>query len=135
MKLLGLLFLACFIIQCAQFPLDTNPPFTITKATYNTKDGILNIHYTSENSITFKNVFFQQQKEKATLIEATKIMAHFKKAPHHNDLQLHGDAKKEFGNTPHAKNIDFPFELEKNEVIISYHSKNSLKYFKTMLSN
>jgi len=80
-------------------------------------------------------LFFRGKKRKVKikkLENGNKIVLAKFNNPNTNkfDLQLQGDAKKEFGNKPSKKETDIPFELKDSEAIISYLEDNELKYFK-----
>lgn len=46
------------------------------------------------------------------------------------DIIMHADSKKEVGNQPPQVKEKFPFELEKDECVISFIDGDTLKYFK-----
>jgi len=143
MKKLCIISLTLFFIKCASATFNSNPPFTITKAIYqNWSGGVkgitgmhVTINYTSNESIQFKELFFRGKK-KTINIKKLKNGENtlFVKFNNHNtnnfDIQLHADAKKEFGNKPSKKETNIPFELKDTEAVLSYKEDNELKYFK-----
>ena len=46
------------------------------------------------------------------------------------DYNLHSDVKKEYGNTPPERTLQIPFDLQKNEAVISYLLKGKRQYYK-----
>ena len=141
-KLLCLLIFTLSFTKCASLPSDTKPPFTITNAMYqNWTGGVrgvsgtnVTINYTSEKEIEFKELFFKGEKRKISLKETKNgekiLFVKFNKKNKFNDLQLHADPKKEFGNNPSKEKIDLPFELKNTEAALSYMEGNKIKYFK-----
>lgn len=130
-------------IQCKSALFVTNPEFTITSATYHSwtggQPGVggTNVKITLENTdkIDFDSIYFRGQQTKVELKstkEKTTLLAYF---PDKNktipDLILDKNPIKELKNTLPEKQITFPFELEKDEVVISYTFKEKTKYFKT----
>lgn len=89
-----------------------------------------------------KNVSFQEMYYKGQVAQVTtetnsdgiKVKANFVHASHKSDLIMHADTKKEVGNQPPSlqedPNIEFPFELEPQEAVLSYIVKNHIKYVK-----
>ncbi|WP_299119499.1 hypothetical protein [uncultured Tenacibaculum sp.] len=144
MKLFGILILAFTFTQCASMKMDSNPPFSVKSATYTHITGGLPgnnsldliIEFTSEDSVDFEKVFFQNRVTKA-VIEKKQDKQHI--AARYNtstdqdrkDLTLHADPKEEHGNTASAKSEnDFPFELKENEAIVTYKVGTKIHYYK-----
>lgn len=46
------------------------------------------------------------------------------------DMVMHSDSGKEVGNQPPPLKQEFPFELEKNQCVVSFLDGDTLKYFK-----
>lgn len=144
MKLIGIILFALGVTQCASVKFDKNPPFTITNADYeNWVGGIpgvegtnVRFYYTSNTNIAFDSIYFNGKKTKAELRKddkgRTMLVGSFKTSNIKGelDLQLHSDPKQEYGNTPPQEVEKIPFELKKNEAIISYKIDNTIKYFK-----
>lgn len=137
-KLNLLLFISLLFMNCASHPIEQQPPFKIISATSsNSIDGMktITINYSSEKNIVFENIFYHKQRTKVSLKNTENkkvILGQFK----NNDLgklqnlQMEGDAKKEFGNKPTSKKEKTPFTLKNNEAIISYKEKGEVKYYK-----
>lgn len=142
-KLLSLLLITLGITQCASKKLVTNPPFTITKATYtNWVGGIegvsginVTVYYTAPKTIAFDSIYYKGKKAAVSFKgnDAEKIvMAQFNTSSVNSkkDLQLQKDTAGEYGNTLPNVTSNFPFELKDNEAIVSYKENNTIKYFK-----
>lgn len=46
------------------------------------------------------------------------------------DIIMHEDPKKEYGNKPSVPQVKMPFEIKENEAIVSYKVNDATKYFK-----
>lgn len=144
MKLFGILIFALTFTQCASMKMDNNPPFTVKSATYTHITGglpgnnslNLMIEFSSENTINFENVFFQNRTTKAVIEKKQDkqyIAARYNTSPKKDrkDLVLHANSKEEFGNTTNEKvKEEFPFKLKENEAIVSYKIGTKTHYFK-----
>lgn len=146
MKLIGILLLAISFIKCGTTKLDNNPPFSVTSTSINDSQDYteLKISVSKESKVSFQELYFNGKKAKTTLQNDGKtIIAKFSKLKimSLNNLQLHGNAKKEFGNTVPQKQEEiqlngngekevFPFKLKKNEAVLSYFYAGKINYFK-----
>ncbi|WP_420552051.1 hypothetical protein [Tenacibaculum aiptasiae] len=144
MKLFGILILAFTFTQCASMKMDSNPPFSVKSATYTHITGglpgnnTLNliIEFTSEDSVNFEKVFFQNRSTKAVIEKKQNkqyIAARYNTSSDQDrkDLVLHANPKEEHGNTANTKSEkDFPFKLKENEAIITYKIGNKTHYYK-----
>lgn len=141
MKLIGIILFAIGLTNCASAKFAQKPPFIVQSATYtNVVGGLpnsgyttINIFFSADKNINFQEIFFNNKKVKATIETSkrgTEIVGKFYASQNFNDLQLHGDPKKEFGNKPPKANEKLPFELKKNEAVISYKEGDKLKYYK-----
>lgn len=141
MKLLGIILFAISFSQCACVKFDQKPPFTVTNATYtNWVGGVPGVsgtnvvfYYTSKAKITFDSIYFNGRKTKAELkkdAKGTMVVGNFSTSKRNNDLQLHNDPKKEFGNKAPEKADEIPFELKENEAVISFKEGDKIKYYK-----
>lgn len=142
-KAISTVFLTLIFVKCASVPTKKAHPFTVTKAIYkndtNRIKGInslnVTVNYTSEKEIDFQKLFYKGRQQKVSfkkgIDEGKTLFVQFKKINKNiSDLQLHGDSKKEFGNSPSKKETAFPFDLKENEAILSYKQDNVIKYFK-----
>lgn len=143
-KILRVLIFTLFLTNCASLSFEANPPFVITKVTYqNWKNHLksisgtdINISYTSRKKVAFKELFYNEKQEEVSFKKdknGTKfLLVQFKNKTTNNnfDIQLHGNSKKEFGNKPPQKQANFPFELKDTEAVLSYKEANTIKYVK-----
>lgn len=143
MKYLGLLLFTIGFTQCASTQFEQKPPFTITSATYtNWVGGVkgvsginVNIIYKAEADIAFDSIYFNGRKTKVSFKKnnnETSILGQFNTSTINSkqDLQLHSDPAKEFGNKPHKPKQIIPFDLKDNEAIVSYKVGNKTNYYK-----
>lgn len=145
MKRLNFLFLPilCILIsQCASYTLESNPPFQVVSSSYFTKVGGMpgspnatevKITYTAAKEVKFDSIFFRTQKAKTgSYVDNNKktVRALFYESSANNNMNMHNDATKEFGNTPPVKTKKNPFDLKDNEIVISYIENNTIKYYK-----
>ncbi|MCG7500793.1 MULTISPECIES: hypothetical protein [Tenacibaculum] len=140
MKLIGILILALSFTKCASVKMENNHPFKIESASYSHVTGgvkgsynstNLIINFTAEKPVDFQKVYFQNRITKAIVEQHNDkqyITARYKTSSNElNDLILHADPKKEFGNTPAE---EFPFELKENEAMVSYIIEEKTHYVK-----
>ncbi|UTD15691.1 hypothetical protein HER15_09505 [Tenacibaculum mesophilum] len=140
MKLIGILILALSFTKCASVKMENNHPFKIESASYSHVTGgvkgsynstNLIINFTAEKPVDFQKVYFQNRITKAIVEQHNDkqyITARYKTLSNElNDLILHADPKKEFGNTPAE---EFPFELKENEAMVSYIIEEKTHYVK-----
>lgn len=91
--------------------------------------------------LTFEEVFFRGHIMKPSLLQnengSVLVCDHKNKNIQANpDMVMHADPKEEIGNQPPSllrnDQIEFPFELEKDEVVISYREKGKKRilYYK-----
>ena len=117
-----------------------NPPFKVTKATYNTwvggKQGVkgLNIAIAIDKlEIKLDSVFFRNRK--AVLMRDISIKENifngvFTILKTQHDYNLDIDPLKEYGNKAPVISRKMPFELERNEAVVSYLYKGDTHYYK-----
>lgn len=79
------------------------------------------------DSIYFKNTPIRLSRE----INSSKpvFIGNFFLSNTPKNYYLHSDAKKEYGNTPSERTSKIPFDLQKNEAVISYLFKGKRQYF------
>lgn len=141
MKLFSLFAVIATLFQCASLKFEDNPPFKINSATFKNYIGGMPgvsgtnvvINYEANTTVNFDSLFFKGRKAKIELESIEKknyIKGHFNTSTVNSkeDLMLHKDGKKEYGNKIPEKK--FPFELKENEAVISYLENGETKYFK-----
>jgi hypothetical protein len=130
-----------FFIQCSSTQFVKNPEFDITSATYHSWVGgqpevggiNVKIEVQNANAINFGAVYFRGRQTKLTTNkegELTVLLGYFPKKSNATTLVLDKNPVKELKNNLPPNN-EFPFQLEKNEIVISYSYKEKIKYFKT----
>lgn len=116
------------------------PPFKIVKSTYNNwiggqpgvKGVIVKVAIDNPN-VTLDSIYFRNMKtalEKEKITSEEKYIGHFTYPNTKNEIILHGDPKKEFGNPVPDVSKKNPFELENNEAMVSYIYKGIKNYYK-----
>jgi hypothetical protein len=129
-------------IQCSSTQFVKNPEFNITSATYHSwvggqpGTGGINIKIDVENAteVNFGAVYFRGKQTKLNRNKKNDtifLLGHFPKKSNKNGLVLDKNTVKELQNKPPVDENTFPFQLEKNEIVISYSYKEKIKYFKT----
>jgi hypothetical protein len=115
-------------------------PFKVLEATYTSSVGeqpdlvVTTIKITTNNpeiqldSVYFRNHVVQLVREKSS--ENSVFTGSFTTSNLPHDYILHGDPKQEFGNKPPIESSKMPFELCKNEAIVSYFYKDKTHYHK-----
>ena len=127
--------------QCMHQKFENKYPFTITSATYTSIFGgmpgsnsiDLRLTFSASENIQFDQLFFLNRTTKAILETKgnTKyIVGRYSTSPKEvkNNLVMHGDSKKEYGNKPLQDN--FPFVLKENQAVLSYKEGTKIKYVK-----
>lgn len=125
MKKISLILLALVLTKCASVKRNS-APFKIKNAVFNQSEKKLDIAFQSNKDFEFQHIFYKGgvQETEVTEVGAIKhLIGRFKK----RDLTLHADAKKEFGNTSSIQKP--PFEIKKNQAVVSYKEKGEIKYF------
>lgn len=137
MKIIKVIFGTVFIlslISCHTTKMIKNPPFKVEKAIY---EDTGNLKYritikTSNPQIVLDSVYFKNSKAKLSFKEGYFTAFITKPSLLKKNLILHNDPKKEFGNTPSA-NKKIPFDLKREEAVISYSFKDKTYYYKTKI--
>ena len=138
-KIISALCITFIFLQCASTNFEKQPPFKISSATYNNWIGGLpgvrgtkvEIHLSQKNQITFDSLFFKNSKTKIEKKEVKGeiiLIGHFN-TQRNQDIILDANPIKELKNKI-PKPDKFPFDLKKNEAVISYQLKGKTKYFK-----
>jgi len=117
-----------------------NHPFKVTKATYNTwvggQPGVrgIKVAITIDNpEIQLDTVYFRNKKFalKRSVNSIPSIFVGIFTLPNtENDYILHGNPLNEYGNTPPKVSLNIPWELKKNEAVISYIYEGNTHYYK-----
>jgi hypothetical protein len=141
MKILSILAIILGFVQCGSSTLVNNPSFKVEKAFFNDwiggQPGVsgtkLEIHLKNASEVIFDSLYFKNKRTKVAVLqkgEITQIIGHYSTSKRiNNDLILAIDPTKELQNVaPIIKNI--PFELKKNEAIISYKKGKKILFFK-----
>lgn len=130
------------LVSCSSVKESSNkkPPFKITSATYNNwiggqpgVNGVVVKVVIDNPKVTLDSVYFRNMK---TEFEKTKntseeiYIGHFTYPNSKKDVILHSDPKKEFGNEVPDISKKIPFELNKDEAVVSYIYKGIKNYFK-----
>lgn len=126
--------------SCSKQVFKKTPPFDISDSHYQEwVGGIPGASGTSvhinlsaiDEGVQPDSLFFRQSKAKIDVKNAEKghlWVANFR-ADSPRDINMHSDPQKEYGNAAPKMEV-FPFELEKDEAVISYYSKGKLVYYK-----
>jgi len=138
MKPVIYLFFVLGFMTCKSVKTDSNPPFTITGATYNYwvggQPGVSGtrviINYTSDQEVTFDKIYFQKKEgtvENYLRDEKTFIIGRINTSTPRGDMTLDIDPKKEMNNKLPEK---IPFDLKENEAVIIYTYKGESHHYK-----
>jgi len=126
--------------SCVKPSFQKNPPFSIAESHFQEwiggQPGVsgISVHIllsTNDENVQPDSLFFNQSKAKIDIKTAEKghlWVANFRNnSP--RDIIIHSEPKEEYGNTPPKIEV-FPFELAKDEAVISYYTKGKLTYYK-----
>ena len=130
--------------QCASSQFDKKPPFTVDNAKHQKWIGgkpgsngtLVNIELTEtvSNNISFDSIYFNGEAVRVSvnsLNGKTTISGRFSTNSYKDrPLIIDSDPKKEFGNKAPILPQKIPFELAKNECVISYTINNKKHYYK-----
>ena len=130
--------------NCATSQFDKNPSFIITEAKYQdwiggkpgAKGTLVTIAFAEpvDNNIQFDSIFFNNKSAKLSIDsfnEKRIITGNFSTSNSYDKIIIMDkDPKKEFGNEVPKLTKKSPFQLSKNECVISYNIKNKKHYFK-----
>lgn len=130
--------------QCSNTRLVKNPDFTIVKAIYYTwaggQPGVggtnIKINVENASAVNFGVVYFRGKQTKLEVkkeAEKTTLLGFFPKNKKNVGLVLDVNTTKELNNEPPSSNNNFPFELLKDEIVISYSYKEKIHYYKTKI--
>ena len=129
-------------IQCSSAQLDKKVPVTITESFYQdwvggrpgSKGTLVSIKLNNPDvKMIFDSIYFNNKAVKLQsnfIKNELTLKGNFMVITKPNDMIMHADPKKEFGNTPPNLAAKVPFKLEKNEAVISYLINDKKRYFK-----
>ena len=141
--LLLLLFVQCGGSKKVSYELQRNASFQVLKADYkNWIGGVEGVRGTTfeivinNPNIVIDTVYYRGNKitpnvkilNKTNLQITGNIRSKSKPV-----LILHKNPEQEFGNVAPTKNTNFPFELLKNELVLSYYQNDKIKHLKIEL--
>jgi len=133
-------FFGCSTSKTTLEGFQTNPPFKVLEATY-TKLTIdkpdvkgFSIYIAIDNpKVKLDTVYFRNNSAKLKLdkdISKTEYIGNLVMPNKDNDLQLHMDSKREYGNQVPDISQKIPFKLKADEAVVSYFFNNKINYFK-----
>ncbi|MDY7394644.1 hypothetical protein UMM65_05280 [Aureibaculum sp. 2210JD6-5] len=142
--LLSSILILSLFTNCASGQFDKKPPFTITKAQQQewvggkpgSKGTMVTIEFAEkiDDNIQFDSIYYNNKFVNISVDssdEKTVISGKFNSSDVTDKMIiLDKDPKKEFGNKPPSLDKKSPFELSKNECVISYTINNKKRYFK-----
>lgn len=127
-----LLAILTVFAQCKSVSFEKSPPFKIMSTSYNYWSGgqpgvsgiKVAIQIRPETTVVFDSLYFQKKRTKIEMQqqEGKQLVVGFFNT---STEQPVFNAKKE-----PKKPVDFPFELQSNEAVISYLVKGKLHYYK-----
>ncbi len=136
-------FVLSFFSQCASTQkIDSEPPVKIIEAqSQSWVAGVrgggsgTNVFLTFSETIAADSLYYQGMIAKLRPLQdpsAIKYVARFSfKKNTQDDLVMHSDPLKEYGNTVvGVPSKTFPFELKKNQAVVSYKKGTKTRYFK-----
>ncbi|MBU3011168.1 hypothetical protein KO506_07120 [Polaribacter vadi] len=135
----SILIIVFVFSQCGSLQFDKTPPFKIIAATYTNwvggQPGVrgtnVKVQFTSTKRIQFDSIYFDNKVAKLQTKNSNDnlLIGYFNTSSIKRDIILDANPIKELKNSvPKIKK--FPFDLEENEVVISYKIKDKIKYFK-----
>lgn len=138
-KILLVTLIVFSFTQCKSSKFDKTPPFKILKATYTNwvggQPGVrgikVEIHLLKRGISSFHSLYFKNHKttlETTIIKEKMVLIGHFNTSTR-RDIILDANPIKELKNEAPI-NLKLPFELKKDEAVISYTEHNSIRYFK-----
>ena len=138
------LIISIMFTQCASSQFYKKPPFTVASAKYQqwlggkpgSNGNLVTIELTDNisNKVSFDSIYFNGESVRVsvnsldgkTTISGRLSTNSYKDRP----LIIDSDPKKEFGNEIPKTPQKLPFELAKNECVISYTIKDKKYYYK-----
>jgi hypothetical protein len=137
-------FSQCGSCKETSYQVQTKTPFTIERSTYNdwiagVKGGgsgtnvIVTIKDLDTNNVVIDSMYFRGRRVKVEIKSSSYIGRFNSILNQRQDKVLHSDSQKEFGNLAPKVETEIPFELENDEVVLSYKEKGKLKFYKIQL--
>lgn len=136
----SLFFLGCSTSKTTLDGFQTNPPFKVLEATYTKlfgdESGVteISIYIAVDNAeVKLDTVYFRNSSAKLKLdkdIFKTEYIGNLVILNKDNDIQLHIDSKREYGNRVPDISQKIPFQLNANEAVVSYFFNKKINYFK-----
>ena len=135
-----------FIFGCNSTKLVKNPPFKILDAYYQNwyggREGVkgigIKIKLTNiSGNVNFKNLYFKDHKLDLSVNNSGNeilLSANINTGYKPENMQMHSNPKKEYGNTLPQNKKDFPFKLKENEAVIEYAENKKTSFYKIMLN-
>ncbi len=143
---IGLVALSLILASCcttkksSEKVIQNIQPFKVINATYSSGEGEQatknETHFIiaiDNPEIQLDSVYFRNAKtELKRDISASKpvFVGVFLLSDTQKDYNLHSDPRKEYGNTPPRITSKIPFELQKNEAVVSYVFNGETQYYK-----
>lgn len=138
---ISLILASCSITKKnSEKTMENKQPFKIISATYISGEGeqanVKEIHMfiTIDNpEIQLDSVYFRNTKTglKRDISASNHTFAgNLLLTDAQKDYNLHSDPQKEYGNTPPGMTSKIPFELQKNEAVVSYVFNRVTQYYK-----
>lgn len=132
-----LLFFSC---GSAKEISDNNPPFKVLNSTYSKwlggqpgVNGVLISIKTDNSTVKLDTIYFRNRSTLLRFDENTATYSASLVLPNTNKhLQLDIDPRKEFGNEVPDISKKIPFELNKNEAVVSYLYKGKSYFYKIL---
>ena len=142
-----LLTLSMGLFGCtSQKKLTAEAPFTVTKAVCQTwvggreesghgTDVTLSLEGLDQSGVHLQQLFFRGRVGDLSVSSSEgRMIATCNFLDSEKDITMHSDPTKEVGNQPprmkSKEELEFPFELDTNEAVISYVEGDTVKYFK-----
>ena len=114
-------------------------PFKMISATYSSKQAEqvfaneFQLRFTIDNQeIQLDSVYFRNTAaglKRDTTSSNALFVANILLPDSKKDYNLHSDPQKEFGNTPPGTPSKIPFEIHKNEAVVSYSINGETHYY------
>jgi len=132
------------LINCSSIKesLNEKQPFEISSATYNnwhsSQPSVRGIDVTvviDNPKVTLDSIYFRNMKtvfEKSVQSKEEKYISHFTYPNKKNEVILHGNPEKEFGNEVPDISKQIPYDLKSNEAVITYIYKGTKHYSKIL---